>query len=674
MRQIFPLPFVFTFAIHVGIVGVAYGADLTVRALLGGTIQDPSSEVSSYPNGTQVIIRAIASEGFVFTGWISEPEGRIEKSHLATTAVTVTTDTYVKATFAPLAGNLIKNGDFSDGLSHWNIWEGLNSPPLIETVEEQLRLSGSGFEGGVYQTFETGGPGRVVTVTGLWNGVSTSATDTWGEIWAIDSNRIPQNGVAEVDGVANAIRLFEHRTPGDWMGSIPVTADQETFQIDFISSGAQATLLISGGNEPSATSSILFDNLEVCSVPAPATEGIPPDDFTLRSSLFPVQGIARLAEHPLTGDVYGLQAFGSGKLYRIDVNTDPIDATLVAELKTIGIEFGTYSTGLRFDSAGNLYAMSHDGDLLKGDYDQGTDSFTWSSFYDFDDTLGIDPVGDHGFGEMVFDEARGKMYINYGAIERGRGNTEPEPDNGYNTRILETNLDGSGLQIFSSGIRHDFGLTQRRDGSLFGLENSNDCHSAESVHFLERGKHYGYPYNFGTDRGPNDTGLFTCEETPALGGPYSPRMVNYGPDGKPGPGQPGYIDGGVYWGLHPHSSPNGIAFYDPENLAENANPFPEEFHHRAFVARFGRQVSNSPDVGFDVITMRMDDLNGGFLCNTFLDKVGRPIHVLCHTNGNVYISVYSPTISGSSTGPGASRLLEISYQVPPLHVPGWDQY
>jgi len=672
-RPLFPT-FPLILAIVFGLADSSFGVQLTTRALLGGSIQDPPTEVTVHSSGAQVVLRAIAQEGFVFTGWRSDPPGVVEKPHLSTTVVTVTTDTEVDATFSPIAGNRIHNGHFSNGLQHWSPWSGTNNPPDIEVIEKRLILSGDGFQGGVFQSFETGGVGRTITVTGSWSGRLTSATDTFAEVWAIDSDRIPAFGVTEIDGVSDAIRLFEHRSAGDWEGSIPITADQSSFRISFVASGESATLLLTGGNTESATSHVAFDNLEVHSVPAPATEANPPDGFSIRSLEFSFQGINRIAEHPLTGDIYAVNAFGNSELFRIDPNQDPMSATLGAELKNVGLEFESWSSGLRFDSAGNLYAISHDGDLILGEYHPGTESYTWSSLYDFNDTLGLSPVGDHGFGEIAIDEEKGKIYINYGAIERGRGNSEPEPDNGYNTRILEIDMDGTNLQVFSQGVRHDFGLTIRKDGALFGVENSNDCHSAESVHFLERGKHYGYPYNFGTDRGPNDTGLFVCEETPALGEPYSARMANYGPDGRPGPGQPGYIDGGVYWGLHPHSSPNGIEFYDPEDLAENANPFPEEFHHRAFVARFGRQVADSPDVGYDVLSLRMDDLNGGFVCNTFLERVGRVIHLLPHSNGNLYIAIYSPTTSGASNGTGNSRLLEVSYQSPPLSVPDWRFY
>ncbi|MGI6458469.1 MAG: hypothetical protein ACOX5R_23035 [bacterium] len=61
------------------------------------------------------------------------------------------------------------------------------------------------------------------------------------------------------------------------------------------------------------------------------------------------------------------------------------------------------------------------------------------------------------------------------------------------------------------------------------MENSTDCHSAERFLFLEEDKHYGFPYTFSSDRSGNDTGLFTCEETPIIGGPFSPAMANYDP-------------------------------------------------------------------------------------------------------------------------------------------------
>jgi hypothetical protein len=67
----------------------------------------------------------------------------------------------------------------------------------------------------------------------------------------------------------------------------------------------------------------------------------------------------------------------------------------------------------------------------------------------------------------------------------------------------------------------------------------------------------------------------------------TPSWANYGPYAKPSSGQPGYVDGMVYYGFDPHSSPDGLDFYEPVNMDPEAILFPEEFHGRAFVARFG---------------------------------------------------------------------------------------
>ena len=416
-----------------------------------------------------------------------------------------------------------------------------------------------------------------------------------------------------------------------------------------------------------------FDNIEVRSIPAPTTVDSLPEGFESRTLTFPRAGMDRIMEHPVTHDIYAIRDGGNKDLYKIDVSESSLRAELVAEVNELGIEFDSWSSGLAFDPEGNLYVISHDGDLLLGTYQAETDSYDWSSFLDINDTYDIEDVGDHGFGGLAIDPHTETLYINYGAIQHGDGNSEPEPDNGLNTRILRVNLDGSNFGVFSRGTRHVFGITVRSDGSLFGVENSTDCHSAERFLFLEEDKHYGFPYTFSSDRSGNDTGLFTCEETPIIGGPFSPAMANYGPDARPESDQPGYIDGGVYWGLHPHSSPNGIDFYEPSLMNPGAILFPEEYHGRAFVARFGQQVRNSPDVGFDLLSLRLDEANNSFVCNTFFSKVGRLIDVVCHSNGKLYFLAYNSTTTGSGTGGGNSILYEISYTLP-AQVDNWKQF
>jgi hypothetical protein len=92
--------------------------------------------------------------------------------------------------------------------------------------------------------------------------------------------------------------------------------------------------------------------------------------------------------------------------------------------------------------------------------------------------------------------------------------------------------------------------------------------------------------------------------------------------------------------------------------------FPREFHSRAFVVRFGN-LENVPSVGYDLVTLRLDDTHQGFTSNRFLGGLGRAIDVLCAYNGKVYVLEYNQeTVCCFGSWGTPSRLYEIAYTVP----------
>src|SRR5690606_13406158 len=107
------------------------------------------------------------------------------------------------------------------------------------------------------------------------------------------------------------------------------------------------------------------------------------------------------------------------------------------------------------------------------------------------------------------------------------------------------------------------------DGKLFGVENGplGGCDYGEEFNLLEEGEHYGFPYKFGNDLSGSDSSII-CTSDGGRVGPQPlpsgltprPAWANYGPDAKPGPGQPGYSNGGEYYTFQPHSSPDGLDF------------------------------------------------------------------------------------------------------------------
>lgn len=569
----------------------------------------------------------------------------------------------------------VANGDFSAGLAGWTPWiqHDDNADFSAAVVGGELGVSGSDCNGGVYQQIDTAGPGTVVDVIGRWRSDPTLANAMWAEVLVINADRVPVNGVDETDGVNDAVLLYRNDTfggRGAWNGVMPQTAPVK-YQVSFVAAGYKATIVLKAGNTgPSTPTGVFFDDLQVRCVPAPATLAALPSGFALRSYTFPVSHMVSMAQSPVSRLIYALRndtAAASTQLYRVNIDGPSISSTQITSLGTITDNV----QGVAFDPAGNMYISNQYGRIVRGidtNPDPNVDSFSFSVILDLPDPQ----IGTfHGVGGVAVGPDN-KLYINSGS-ETHYG---PETDKGFNMRILRCNLDGTGVETFCEGIRNSFDISFRADGKLFGVENGPllNCDYAEEFNLLEQGFHYGFPYKFGSDISGSDSSV-ACTSDPGKTGPQPlpggltprPAWANYGPDSRPGPGQRGYSDGGIYYGFHPHSSPDGLDFYEPELMDGSAIKFPSEFHGRAFVGRFG-QLENTAKVGFDVVSLRLDEPNEGFFCNTFLTGMRRAIDVLCAYNGRLYIlefnqdTDYDPTFGNWNT---LSRIHEISYTIPP---------
>ncbi len=566
------------------------------------------------------------------------------------------------------------NGDFSSGLSNWTTWTVGGSPTVAENAGE-LEVSGTGHNGGAYQQFSTGGAGTVVNVIGTWSSSSTSASSMWAELSIINGTRTPVNGVDEVDGVNDVVTLYRNTTASGWNGPMPKTAPQK-FEISFVAADGQATLILKSGNDGSGATDVRFDDVRVHCVPAPATMSSLPTGFEGRTYVFPVQNMVCLGQNPVTKKIYAISNesnASNARLYRIDVDGVNLGATQVSILgPNTDIN---YAQGMTFDSSGNMYISTQYGKLFKGA--PSGENFSFVRLFDLDDFF----IGTfHGVGGIDIGPDN-KIYINsgsesfYGYLPNGQ---LEQFDTFLNARILRADLDGSNLETYAEGIRNSFDIAFRSDGLLFGVENgpNTNCDYAEEFNLIQQGLHYGFPYHYGSDLSGGDNSI-ACQNSGGgnqLGPPplpnglvTEPAWANYGPDAKPGPGNLGEQDGqdDVYYGFDPHSSPNGLCFYEPVKMDPSAILFPPEFHGRAFVARFDRMEPSVPDTARDVVSMRLDDANEGFICNTLVEGLGRAMDVLCAYNGKVYILEYEQSTAGFNWPPSTtSRLREIAYTIP----------
>lgn len=572
---------------------------------------------------------------------------------------------------------LVDNGDFADGLNHWSTWVNRNGQNDFASVVSggRLHISGSNINGGAYQQFDVP-PGWVVTVTGSWESSPALADSMWAEVLVINADRVPKAGADETDGVNSTILLYKNDTfsgRGTWSGSIPKTSPVH-YRVSFVAAGGRVTLILKTGNTgPATLTGTFFDNIDVRAVPPPATLQNLPAGFAGRTLTFPVSNMTSLAQSPVSRQIYAVSNESNAtatRLYRIDVGGAAITASPV-------LGFGSlinYAQGLTFDPMGNIYISTQYGKVIKGmdiNPDPAVDTFTFATIVSMP-PLQIGTF--HGVGGVAVGPDN-MLYINsgseshYGYLNDGT----PEVFQGrLNARILRCNLDGSGLTEFCGGIRNSFDIGFRMDGRLFGVENGPNvgCDYADEFNMLDIGQHYGFPYKYGNDLSGSDLS-YTCTSVGTAGPPPlpdgltpAPAWGNFGPDARPGPGELGYADGGVYHGFHPHSSPDGIDFYETALMDPAAIKFPAEFEGRAFVVRFGN-LENVPAVGFDLLSLRLNDADQGFTCNRFVGSLGRAVDVLCAYNGKVYVLEYNPQTTFPGNGWGEpSKLYEIAYTIP----------
>ncbi len=200
------------------------------------------------------------------------------------------------------------------------------------------------------------------------------------------------------------------------------------------------------------------------------------------------------------------------------------------------------------------------------------------------------------------------------------------------------------LEVFARGIRNAYGFCWNDRGEMFATENGPDADAPEELNFIERGKHYGFPYTFANWK--KKAYAKSPDAPPGL--EFTLPIPNLGPDGG--------FSGEPLYSFDPHSGPGGIVFLGDD--------FPVGYRGNFLLTRFGNFIRTPKDnVGFDVIQAKVTRSTEGRFearVHTVLAPLGRPIDIHLSGRGKVYICEYSrPTTSSASYAlPG--RVLELS--------------
>jgi glucose/arabinose dehydrogenase len=136
----------------------------------------------------------------------------------------------------------------------------------------------------------------------------------------------------------------------------------------------------------------------------------------------------------------------------------------------------------------------------------------------------------------------GHLYFAVGSTSDASEETEP-----YAASVLRVNPFNGGIEIFATGVRNPYDLAFNAAGDLFGTDNGSDSLEVtpgdELNHIIE-GANYGFP-----------------------------AYPNFPPPGSEAKG-PVVL-------FPPHSSADGLTFYE-------SNQFPETYKGNAFIALFNR--------------------------------------------------------------------------------------
>jgi glucose/arabinose dehydrogenase len=183
-------------------------------------------------------------------------------------------------------------------------------------------------------------------------------------------------------------------------------------------------------------------------------------------------------------------------------------------------------------------------------------------------------------------------------------------------KILFSNLDGSDLRDFATGLRNTVFFTPHPStGELWGTDMGRDLIGdnlpPEEINIIKQDGNYGWPYCYGKNIHDDD---------------FDPRG-NIDCLGL----QPSHID------FQAHSAPLGLAFI-PDN-------WPPEYHDDLLVAYHGSWNRTVP-TGYKIVRFLLDE-NGNhqetedFISGWLLDNgesVGRPVDLAFDEVGNLFVS------------------------------------
>lgn len=235
-----------------------------------------------------------------------------------------------------------------------------------------------------------------------------------------------------------------------------------------------------------------------------------------------------------------------------------------------------------------------------------------------DKILDLPGEGRHWARNIIANRAGTKLFIGIGSSSNVGENGIDKEEN--RARIVECNLDGTGLKVYASGLRNPVGLDwQPGTDVLWAAVNERDELGDDLVPdymtSVKEGGFYGWPYAYwGANKDPR---IKASDERNDL---VSKTII---PD----------VD------LGPHTASLGLVFY-------TKNKFPAKYHNGAFVGQHGSWNREVPS-GYKVVFVPFDgkkagkpeDFLTGFMKDEHKNEVrGRPVGVAVMNDGSLLVA------------------------------------
>lgn len=222
--------------------------------------------------------------------------------------------------------------------------------------------------------------------------------------------------------------------------------------------------------------------------------------------------------------------------------------------------------------------------------------------------------GHHRSRDIQFSPDGKKMYVSVGSHE----NVSDAPEEMHRADILQYDPDGSGVQVYASGIRNAVGIAfDPKTGELWCSVNERDGLGNDLVPDyitqVRAGGFYGWPWWY-------------------MGGHQDPRFPGMRPDLKDKVITPDVI-------LQPHNASLQMTFYEGQQ-------FPAEYQGDIFAAEHG-SWNRSPRTGYEVIRVPLHQTGHAtgeyedFLTGFVVDDTsvwGRPVGVTVASDGSLLVS------------------------------------